>query len=84
MSPSAGRFLGKDPIGYKGSPFDLYEYVKGHPLVERDPMGLDRCTDLCDAAAATCFVLATAACINAALHCLILLFFTHHWLKHVS
>lgn len=74
MSPSAGRFLGRGPIGFKGSPFDLVEYVKGHPLVERDPMGLDRCTDLCDAAAATCFVLATAACINAALHCRILLF----------
>jgi RHS repeat-associated protein len=74
MSPSAGRFLGRDPIGFKGSPFDLVEYVKGYPLVERDPMGLDRCTDLCDAAAATCFVLATAACINAALHCHILLF----------
>jgi RHS repeat-associated protein len=73
MSPIAGRFLGRDPIGFNGSPFDLYEYVKGHPLVERDPMGLNRCTDLCDAAAAIWFVLATAACINAALHCHILL-----------
>jgi RHS repeat-associated protein len=39
MSPSAGRFLTRDPIGYFGSDFDLYEYVSSGPLVYVDPVG---------------------------------------------
>jgi hypothetical protein len=40
MSPIAGRFLGRDPIGFEGSPFDLYEFVEGRVLVSTDPKGL--------------------------------------------
>lgn len=44
MSPSAGRFLSRDPIGYLGSPYGLYEYVKGGSLRRLDPFGLDGST----------------------------------------
>lgn len=37
--PAAGRFLGRDPIGYVGSPWNLYEYVNGRPLIFVDPNG---------------------------------------------
>jgi RHS repeat-associated protein len=40
MSPMSGRFLGRDPIGYKGSPYDLYEYLDGQSLFAVDPSGL--------------------------------------------
>ncbi|MFN6131247.1 MAG: RHS repeat domain-containing protein [Planctomycetota bacterium] len=39
MSPSAGRFLGRDPIGYRGSPFDLFEFLESHPSTAIDPYG---------------------------------------------
>ena len=31
----------RDPIGYRGSPFDLYEYCESSPLQNFDPLGLD-------------------------------------------
>jgi RHS repeat-associated protein len=34
-----GRFVSRDPIGFKGSPWGLYEYVKGKPFVSIDPTG---------------------------------------------
>jgi len=39
MSPSAGRFLSRDPIGYKGGE-NLYSYVAGRPFCWNDPTGL--------------------------------------------
>ena len=39
MSPLAGRFIGRDPIGYGGSPYDLYEYCGSNPVVNVDPAG---------------------------------------------
>ena len=45
MSPSAGRFLGRDPIGYEGSPHLLYEFLDGRSLVGLDSMGLTRGCD---------------------------------------
>ena len=39
MSPSAGRFLGRDPIGYVGSPDDLYEFLESRTLFFTDPLG---------------------------------------------
>jgi RHS repeat-associated protein len=39
MSPLAGRFLGRDPIGFKGSPYGLYEFVDSKPLMMVDPSG---------------------------------------------
>jgi len=40
MSPSAGRFLRRDPIGYFGSEWNLYEDVGGQILSFVDPLGL--------------------------------------------
>jgi RHS repeat-associated protein len=45
MSPSAGRFLGRDPIGYEGSPNSLYEYVRARALISMDPKGLYQIAD---------------------------------------
>ncbi|MFN7890756.1 MAG: RHS repeat domain-containing protein [Pirellula sp.] len=42
MSPKTGRFLNRDPIGFEGSPWDLYEYVHGQSLFAVDPSGLSR------------------------------------------
>ena len=35
-----GRWVNRDPIGYEGSQWNLYEYVNGKPLVSVDPVGL--------------------------------------------
>jgi hypothetical protein len=34
------RFCSRDPIGYVGSPWNVYEYVASMPLVKQDPTGL--------------------------------------------
>jgi RHS repeat-associated protein len=39
MSPSAGRFLTRDPIGFEGSPWGLYEFAGGRALMSVDPTG---------------------------------------------
>ena len=36
----SGRFLGRDPIGFEGSPWNLCEYVNGQPVIGVDPSGL--------------------------------------------
>jgi RHS repeat-associated protein len=41
ISPLAGRFLGRDPIGLEGSEWGLYEYAASSPLDMLDPFGLD-------------------------------------------
>jgi RHS repeat-associated protein len=35
-----GRWLQRDPIGYFGSPYNLYEYVHSSPLNSVDPSGM--------------------------------------------
>jgi len=45
MSPGAGRFLGRDPIGYEGSPNSLYAYVRARSLISMDPKGLYQIAD---------------------------------------
>jgi RHS repeat-associated protein len=35
-----GRFIERDPIGYRGSPWNLYEYVNSSPVCFVDPLGL--------------------------------------------
>ena len=39
-SPSIGRFIHRDPIGYEGG-INLYTYVFSNPLFSIDPYGLD-------------------------------------------
>ena len=34
------EFFTRDPIGFKGSPYDLYEFVDGNPLGKTDPSGM--------------------------------------------
>ena len=36
----AGRFLGRDPIGYFEGSYQLYRYVRNSPLIHADPSGL--------------------------------------------
>jgi RHS repeat-associated protein len=38
--PRLCRWLSRDPIGYDGGSWNLYEYVRGAPLVAVDPFGL--------------------------------------------
>jgi len=40
MSPKTGRFLGRDPIGYAGSPYCLYESLDSRPFHTTDPTGM--------------------------------------------
>ena len=39
MSPSAGRFLTRDPIGYEGSEWSLCEFIDGRAFAATDPAG---------------------------------------------
>jgi RHS repeat-associated protein len=39
MSSSAGRFLGRDPIGYEGSEWHFYEFLDSQSLVNSDAEG---------------------------------------------
>jgi len=38
---SLGRFISRDPIGYEGSRWNLYEYVNSGPTINTDPSGKD-------------------------------------------
>ncbi|MFN9413143.1 MAG: RHS repeat domain-containing protein [Pirellula sp.] len=40
MSSKTGRFITRDPIGFVGSEWDLYEFVGGHALNAVDPSGM--------------------------------------------
>jgi RHS repeat-associated protein len=47
---SVGRFLGRDPIGYEGSQWNLNEFLTGMALIGLDPSGLTlvtQCEDHC-------------------------------------
>jgi len=39
--PLTGRFLSRDPIGFEGSPWNLFEFVASNPTVHKDPSGQD-------------------------------------------
>jgi RHS repeat-associated protein len=39
-SPLIARFLSQDPLGFKGSKWNLYEYVNGNVTILTDPGGL--------------------------------------------
>jgi RHS repeat-associated protein len=41
--PMEGRFISKDPIGFKGGDMVLYGYVQNNPINATDPMGLMSC-----------------------------------------
>jgi len=38
--PIAGRFLSRDPIGFNGSKWVLYEYVSSRSMLHVDPLGM--------------------------------------------
>jgi RHS repeat-associated protein len=38
--PKVGRFVTKDPIGFEGGDYNLYNYVGGNPVNNNDPYGL--------------------------------------------
>jgi RHS repeat-associated protein len=42
-NPALARFLSQDPIGFVGSPWNLYEYVRSSPVNIQDPSGLQDC-----------------------------------------
>lgn len=42
--PSTGRFLSRDPIGFEGSEWNLYEYGNSNPLKNLDAFGLSAST----------------------------------------
>jgi RHS repeat-associated protein len=44
-SPTTGRFLSEDPIGFAGSGPNLYEYADDNPINFNDPIGLE--TQIC-------------------------------------
>ncbi|XZE46926.1 RHS repeat domain-containing protein [Pirellulaceae bacterium SH467] len=69
MSPKTGRFLGRDPIGFGGSMWNLYEYAKGTPQSLLDPTGLcgqgqDKadCHDNCGKTLALCLATTGIMC----------------------
>jgi len=41
FDPVAGRFLGRDPIGFSARSFSLYQYCHGKSLFALDPSGLE-------------------------------------------
>jgi len=43
-----GRFVNRDPIGYEGSRWNLYEYGADNPITNKDPLGLDCESDFQD------------------------------------
>lgn len=44
QDPVLGRFLSRDPIGFEGSKWNLYEYVDSVPTIRLDPSGHAGCT----------------------------------------
>ncbi len=64
-----GRWVNRDPIGYDGSQWSLYEYVNGMPLIWFDPDGLLTCKEKCGLAAGACTAGCTLLSVNHALHC---------------
>jgi RHS repeat-associated protein len=56
MSPIAGRFLGRDPIGFSGSEWNLYEFVKSNAHNAIDPFGLNPVPPVPDAGLKNCQV----------------------------
>jgi RHS repeat-associated protein len=48
MSGLSGRFLSRDPIGFDGSEWDLYEQVESSPMSRTDPDGTITITPLHD------------------------------------
>lgn len=47
MSGVSGRFIKRDPKGYKGSPYCLYEAFESHSLQETDPTEMAVVDSIC-------------------------------------
>ena len=53
-----GRFVSRDPAGYEGSEWNLYEYCASDPILRTDPSGLSA------AEFAACVLRETRECSN--------------------
>jgi len=42
-APDIGRFISRDPIGFEGSPWNLYEFLSANPGNQLDPSGKATC-----------------------------------------
>lgn len=42
FDPMDGKFISKDPIGFRGSDINLYQYVGADPINWTDPTGLTK------------------------------------------
>ncbi len=51
--PTMGRFIQRDPIGYRAGDANLYRYVKSSPTNYRDPQGMESIKD--DAGRSCCY-----------------------------
>lgn len=60
--PKAGRFIGRDPIGFDGSKWNVYEYGNSRPMSGTDPFG-KKFASCCIAVA--CLARQDAACMLA-------------------
>ncbi len=47
MTGLAGRLMGRDPIGFEGSEWGLYEFIDNRPLEDLDPLGLSDSVSRC-------------------------------------
>lgn len=64
-SPALARFLSQDPIGFVGSPWNLYEYVNSKPILFIDPSGLltlQECYEKCRRGWLICLGLGALGC----------------------
>ncbi len=39
-SPALGKFINRDPVGYRAGDANLYQYVRDNPLTRTDPTGM--------------------------------------------
>ncbi|MDR3709287.1 MAG: RHS repeat-associated core domain-containing protein [Capsulimonadaceae bacterium] len=81
LDATAGRWVSRDPIGFRSMDWDLYRYVRNNSVIRTDPSGTGEGSNACTVMIAVCAVVATVcktsmptwqeklACAAAALAC---------------